>query len=40
MRHADFVRVRKGQQKANIGFIFTDGVYFRADVTAGFLGGR
>ena len=38
MRHAHFIGIGKGKQKADIGFVFTDGVDFRADVAAGFFG--
>ena len=40
MRHADFISIWEGKQKVNFRIIFVDGIYFRADVTAGFFGGK
>jgi hypothetical protein len=40
MRHADFIGIREGQQEADLCIIFVNGVYFRADVTAGFFGAK
>ena len=40
MRHTDFIGIREGKQEADIRFIFVDGIYFRADITAGFFGGK
>ncbi len=38
VRHAHFIGIWKGKQKTDIGFVFTDGVDFRADIAAGFFG--
>ena len=40
MRHANFIGIREGKQEADFRIIFVDGIYFRADVTAGFFGGK